>query len=63
VAAHHAVIHDDVESGRPGALGRGFIHDPVLQPDRASPDGNRLVDDWPGELGAAKDLDDVDRLR
>jgi hypothetical protein len=50
VAAHHAVVHDDIESGRSRAPGGGFIDDTVLEPDRARPDRDRVVDDGAREL-------------
>ena len=58
-----AAVHGDEEPGGPGARGGGVVDHAELEPDRLRADGDRLVHVAAGVLGAAEDVDDVDRLR
>jgi len=60
VAAHHAVVHDDVEPGGACPRGRQLIDDAILQPHRVGAHRDRIVDDGPDELRSAKDINHVD---
>jgi len=63
VAAHHAIVHDHVQTRRARPRGGVLIDDAVLEPDRARLDRDGVVDDRSHELRPPKDLDDVDGLR
>ena len=60
--AHHAVIHDDIQAGRPGPPGGRFVDDAVLQPHRAGLDRDSLLHDRPHELRPSKNIDHIDRV-
>ncbi len=57
----HAEVHDDQHAGGAGALGGGFVDNFQLAPD---PDldtlGDGVVDNFAKELGAAKDVNNID---
>ena len=61
--AQHAEIHHHQQPCRAGAGGGGVIDDADLHPDGARADGDRLVDDRSHLIGAAEDVDDLDRGR
>jgi len=65
VLRHHAPVLDDADPGPGQALGRAVVADAELEPDdsRAPRQGEDLLGVAGQVLGAAEDLDDVDRLR
>src|SRR3954454_5990170 len=56
-----AAVHDHVEPGCPRALGGVLVDHAELHPHGTGADGDRLVDVRAGGVGAAEDVDDVDR--
>lgn len=55
-----AAIHDHLETGGQRALGGRLVDDAELEPYRARPEGDRLVDVGARAIGAAEDVDDLD---
>ena len=63
MAAHHAVVHHDIQPRRASPRRGGLVDDAVLEPDGGRPDGDGVVHDRAYELRSPKDLDHVDGLR
>ena len=57
-----AAVHDHVEPGGGGPLGRGLVDHPELHPHRAGAHRDRLVGHRAGQRRAAEHVDHVDRL-
>jgi hypothetical protein len=57
-----ALVLDVVEPRGLGDPSRLRRPDPELEPERPRADGDRLAGDGGAELGAAEDVDQVDRL-
>ncbi len=57
-----AAVHHDLQSGGLGTGGGGLVDHAQLHPHRLGADRDRLIDDRADRVGAAEDIDDVDRV-
>ena len=58
-----AVVHNHIEAGGAGALGRFLIHYAQLHPDHASMAADGGFDNIERNDGTAEDVDDLEGLR